>query len=82
MPQIRAHPQEHRRHPQGVEDAHQKDLEVQDKHGVRGLHHWYNENEGTEWGPGQLPTGSSSGLSLKASRKSCTVAPSIISDSQ
>jgi hypothetical protein len=28
-------------------EAHQKDLEVQDKHGVKYLKYWYNEGEGT-----------------------------------
>ncbi len=27
--------------------AHQKDLDVQDKHGVEYLKYWYNEDEGT-----------------------------------
>jgi len=27
-------------------EAHQKDLEVQDKHGVKYLKYWYNEGEG------------------------------------
>jgi hypothetical protein len=32
---------------EAVAEAHKKDLEVQDKHGVRCLHYWYNENQGT-----------------------------------
>ncbi len=32
---------------QDLADAHQKDLEVQDKHGVKFLSYWYNEREGT-----------------------------------
>ena len=31
---------------EAVAEAHKKDLEVQDKHGVRCLHYWYNENQG------------------------------------
>jgi hypothetical protein len=29
-----------------VADAHKKDLEVQDKHGVKYHKYWYNESEG------------------------------------
>ena len=32
---------------EGIADAHQKDLEVQDKHGVKYLNYWYNEETGT-----------------------------------
>ena len=32
---------------EGIADAHQKDLEVQDKHGVKCLNYWYNEETGT-----------------------------------
>jgi Protein of unknown function (DUF4242) len=32
---------------EGVEEAHKKDLAVQDKHGVTYLKYWYNEAEGT-----------------------------------
>ncbi|MCK5552287.1 MAG: DUF4242 domain-containing protein [Deltaproteobacteria bacterium] len=32
--------------PEKVAEAHRKDLEVQDKHGVRYLKYWYNESEG------------------------------------
>ena len=32
---------------QGVAEAHQKDLQVQEKYGVKCLHYWYNEDEGT-----------------------------------
>ncbi len=28
-------------------DAHRRDLEVQDKYGVKYLKYWYNEDEGT-----------------------------------
>ena len=31
----------------GVAEAHQKDLETQQKHGVEYLQYWYNENDGT-----------------------------------
>ena len=31
---------------QAVADAHKKDLEVQDKHGVKYHSYWYNEAEG------------------------------------
>lgn len=30
-----------------LEEAHQKDLEVQGKHGVKFLDYWYSEAEGT-----------------------------------
>ncbi len=30
-----------------VAGAHQKDLEVQDKHGVKYLRYWFNEQDGT-----------------------------------
>lgn len=30
-----------------LEEAHQKDLEVQDKHGVKYKSYWYNEAQGT-----------------------------------
>jgi len=33
--------------PEKLADSHQKDLEVQDKHGVKYLKYWYNEDEGT-----------------------------------
>ncbi len=32
---------------EAVAEAHQKDLEVQDKHGVRYLKYWYNKDVGT-----------------------------------
>ena len=32
---------------EAVSRAHQRDLEVQDKHGVKYLKYWYNEDEGT-----------------------------------
>ena len=32
---------------EAVVGAHQKDLEVQDKHGVNYLKYWFNEAEGT-----------------------------------
>ena len=32
--------------PEKLADAHQKDLEVQAKHGVKYLKYWYNEGEG------------------------------------
>ena len=32
---------------QAVAQAHQKDLEVQAKHGVKYLRYWFNEAEGT-----------------------------------
>ncbi len=31
---------------EALEDAHQKDLEVQGKHGVKFIDYWYNEAEG------------------------------------
>ena len=33
--------------PEKLADAHRKDLEVQDKYGVKYLKYWYNEGEGT-----------------------------------
>jgi len=33
--------------PEKLAEAHRKDLEVQDKHGVKYLKYWYNEGEGT-----------------------------------
>jgi hypothetical protein len=32
---------------EAVAGAHAKDLEVQDKHGVKYLHYWFNEEDGT-----------------------------------
>ena len=32
---------------EAVESAHQKDLAVQEKHGVKYLKYWYNEDENT-----------------------------------
>lgn len=32
---------------EAVEGAHQRDLEVQARHGVECLKYWYNESEGT-----------------------------------
>ena len=32
---------------EAVSGAHQRDLEVQDKHGVSYLKYWYNEGDGT-----------------------------------
>ena len=32
---------------EAVAEAHQQDLEVQAKHGVKYLHYWFNEAEGT-----------------------------------
>ena len=32
---------------EATSDAHRKDLEVQDKHGARCLHYWYNQNRAT-----------------------------------
>ncbi len=32
---------------EAVAGAHQKDLEVQEKHGVKYLRYWFNEDEGT-----------------------------------
>jgi hypothetical protein len=31
---------------EAVAAAHEKDLEVQDKYGVKYLHYWYNEGDG------------------------------------
>lgn len=32
--------------PEALADAHQKDLEVQGRHGVKFINYWYNETEG------------------------------------
>ena len=32
---------------QAIAEAHQKDLEVQDQHGVKSVGYWYNRNQGT-----------------------------------
>ncbi len=32
---------------EAVAEAHEKDLEVQQKHGVKFLKYWYNEDDGT-----------------------------------
>ena len=32
---------------EAVAEAHKKDLEVQEKHGVKYLRYWYNEEDGT-----------------------------------
>jgi len=36
--------------PEKLAEAHRKDLEVQDKHGVKYLKYWYNEGEGGRYG--------------------------------
>lgn len=33
--------------PEALAQAHQKDLEVQDRHGVRYLSYWFNDKDGT-----------------------------------
>lgn len=33
--------------PEGLNEAHKKDLEVQDKHGVKFINYWYSESDGT-----------------------------------
>lgn len=33
--------------PQAVADAHQKDLETQEKYGVKYLKYWFNDKDGT-----------------------------------
>lgn len=33
--------------PKDVAEAHKKDLDVQNKHGVKFLKYWYNEDDGT-----------------------------------
>lgn len=32
---------------EAIAGAHQKDLEIQDKHGVKYLNYWFNEADGT-----------------------------------
>lgn len=32
---------------EAVAEAHRKDLEIQEKHGVNYMHYWFNEAEGT-----------------------------------
>jgi len=39
---------------EAVAEAHQKDLEVQDKHGAKALKYWFNEEKGEF--PGLLAT--------------------------
>ena len=34
---------------EAVAGAHQRDLRVQDKHGVKYLKYWFNENTGQVW---------------------------------
>jgi hypothetical protein len=33
--------------PEGLAEAHKKDLEVQGKHGVNFVNYWYNKSDGT-----------------------------------
>ena len=33
--------------PEALAEAHRKDVEVQEKHGVKFVNYWYNEGEGT-----------------------------------
>lgn len=33
--------------PEGLADAHKKDLEIQGKHGVKYVDYWYSESENT-----------------------------------
>ena len=42
--------------PEAVAEAHQKDLETQGKHGVKYLHYWYNEAEGTVFCLSEAPS--------------------------
>ena len=39
-----------------VAEAHKKDLEVQEKHGVKFLRYWFNEAEGTIFCLSEAPT--------------------------
>ncbi len=41
---------------EAVVGAHQKDLEVQEKHGVKYLRYWYDENSGTVFCLCEAPT--------------------------
>ena len=41
--------------PEAVADAHQRDLEVQGKHGVNYLKYWYNEESGQVFCLGEAP---------------------------
>ena len=42
--------------PQAVAEAHEKDLEVQGKHGVNYLKYWYNEDLGKIFCLAEAPT--------------------------
>lgn len=41
---------------QAVADAHKKDLEVQEKHGVKYLRYWFNEADGTVFCLSEAPS--------------------------
>ena len=41
---------------EAVAGAHKKDLEVQEKHGVKFLSYWYNEEEGTVFCLSEAPS--------------------------
>ena len=41
---------------EAVAGAHQKDLEVQEKHGVKYLRYWYNEDDGTVFCLSEAPS--------------------------
>ena len=42
---------------EAVEEAHQKDLEVQGKYGVKFLKYWYDESSGTVFCLSEAPSG-------------------------
>ena len=41
---------------EAVAEAHKKDLEAQEKHGVKFLSYWYNEEEGTVFCLSEAPS--------------------------
>ncbi len=42
--------------PEAVADAHQKDLDVQGKHGVKYLRYWFNKEKGTVFCLAEAPS--------------------------
>ncbi|MGA7270217.1 MAG: DUF4242 domain-containing protein, partial [Acidimicrobiia bacterium] len=42
--------------PDALAGAHERDLEVQERHGVNYLHYWYSEDSGKVWCLADAPT--------------------------
>lgn len=42
--------------PEAVADAHRRDLDVQEKHGVKYLSYWFNEDDGTVFCLSEAPS--------------------------